>query len=82
MTRVISRARKSIVSTSFLSTTFREAGGARGADRFRRCAQRTHEAQKMNSRLTLSRRWIDWIASANRPATLMTLQQGARGSKR
>ena len=36
----------------------------------------------MNSRLTLSRRWIDMIASAKRLATLMTLQQGGRVSNR
>jgi len=36
----------------------------------------------LNSRLTLSRRWIDMMASAKRLATLMTLQQGGSCSNR
>src|SRR5262245_50252155 len=38
--------------------------------------------QSLNRRLTLSRRWIERMASAKTLATLMTLQQGAIGSVR
>ena len=52
---------------------------------FRGLLRRTRSgesAQKLKSRLTLSRLWMERIASAKRLATLMTLQQGASGSKR
>ena len=38
--------------------------------------------QTAKSRLTLSRRWIERIASAKRAATLTTVQLGGRGSAR
>ncbi len=39
-------------------------------------------AQTAKRRLTLSRRWIERIASAKRAATLTTLQFGGSGSAR